>query len=139
MRRASLGCFASLLLGCASYGPLSEAGVGGYTDRLLSPGIHEVVFLGSVSQEQVDDLALLRAAQLAPEQGYGYFVMDPIWLSTSEGRTRYVIEVFAEAPSVDPSRRYDAVDVETRVLEKYRSLGIPAVARAPKPVADPCR
>jgi hypothetical protein len=135
VRRASLGCLGSLLLGCASYGPLSEASGGGYTDRLLSPGIHEVVFRGTLSREQIDDLALLRAAQLTLEQGYGYFDMDPIWLATSETRTRYVIELSDGQPSAD----YDAAEVQAMLLEKYPSLGIPVVAREPEPAADRCR
>ena len=138
MRRAALASLGSLLLGCASYGPLSETGSGGYTDRLLSPGIHEVAFDAARSREELDDLALLRAAQLTLERGRAYFVMDPIWLSTSDTRTRYVIALFAEAPNVDPSRLYDAEEVQARLLQKYRALGIPALSRAPQPANDRC-
>jgi hypothetical protein len=64
------------LSGCATtYGPAGFAG--GYTDSQLAHDTFSVSFNGNawVSGQKAADLALLRAAELASESGYPYFVI----------------------------------------------------------------
>lgn len=64
------------IAGCAtSYGPAGFAG--GYSDARLAHDTFSVSFNGNawVSGQKAADLALLRAAELASESGYPYFVI----------------------------------------------------------------
>jgi hypothetical protein len=66
---------AGLLAACAAggYMPANANGYG-FSDRKLSTHGYEVTYVGEdgLNQQQVDDFALLRAAELGAAQGYAY-------------------------------------------------------------------
>ncbi len=64
------------LLGCAT--PYhSNSLLGGYTETQLAPDVFRVGFQGNgyTSPERAQDFALLRAAELAQQNGFRYFVV----------------------------------------------------------------
>jgi len=66
------------IAGCASATAYRPVGTdGGYSELQLAPDMFRVAFQGNVytSQEQVADLALLRAAELSLAHGAPYFVV----------------------------------------------------------------
>jgi hypothetical protein len=76
MNRLSLCSMAVILLaGCAAtpYQPTNSNGYG-YADQQLSRDTYTVVFVANsaTNQQQVDDFALLHAAELGAAQGYAY-------------------------------------------------------------------
>ncbi len=79
MKRLALFVLAALsLAGCATptvYQPATGPSAVGYSEYLIEPGRYRVIFRGGggAPPEQVMDLALLRAADLALAQGYDWF------------------------------------------------------------------
>ena len=63
------------LISCTPYGPSGFAG--GYTDHVLGSGYYSVNFAGNgyTSPERVGDMALLRACELARNDGYAKFII----------------------------------------------------------------
>lgn len=64
--------------GCVSATKYQAAGAdGGYSELQLAPDMYRIAFQGNIytSQEQVADMALLRAADLTLAQGASYFVV----------------------------------------------------------------
>jgi hypothetical protein len=67
------------LVGCAaSYGP--EGLKGGYSEQQLDANVFRITFKGNITNKQAetDDLALLRAAQVAQDHGFAWFVTSGI-------------------------------------------------------------
>ncbi len=72
--RISMVLLALALAGCSTgYGPSGLTG--GYEETQLAPNVWRVSFTGNgyTSQEQTQDFALLRSAELAVKNGYSYF------------------------------------------------------------------
>jgi len=63
--------------GCAGTGYHAVGFTGGYTDVKIQDGIFRVSFRGNsfISKDKVQNLALLRSAEVALENGYSYFVV----------------------------------------------------------------
>lgn len=79
MRMVLIGAAASLLAACATavgtaYGPADSKGYG-YTQTRIEADRYRVAFAGdgATSPETVEDYAMLRAAELAVENGYDWF------------------------------------------------------------------
>lgn len=73
---ALLSFLGVLVIGCAtSY--QSTGFTGGYSETQLNDTVYEVSFRGNgyTSRQRASDFALLRSAQLALENGYGYFII----------------------------------------------------------------
>ena len=106
----------SLMLGaCATpYKPFTAI-KGGYAEKQLGEGVYEVTFKASVytPQEQVKSHALLRSAEIAKANGYGYFLVkdtEDISSKPTHGPNvhqaqlqynaiRLVVEFFAQKPN----------------------------------------
>lgn len=74
MKRLFMIAMLAALAGCSTpYGPSGLAG--GYEETQLAPNIWRVSFTGNgyTSQEQTQDFALLRSAELATKNGFRYF------------------------------------------------------------------
>jgi len=124
-----------MITGCVHYGPAGSSGIG-FSDQPLSPGIYSVVFAHPFGRRnQIADLALLRASQVTLEEGYGYFIIDPVWMSPgpARGGVRYVIAVFEERPPLDPATVYDAAAMQAELVAEYAPVGALAVSRSPTP------
>jgi hypothetical protein len=68
--------FSFLLVSClTAYGPMYDNSLGGFSDTQLDKDLFVVNYYGNTytSSERVSDLALLRAANLATENGFPYF------------------------------------------------------------------
>ena len=68
---------AFFLAGCATSYESSNILTGGFSETMLGPDVARVVFRGnsSTSKERAQDLALLRAAELALKAGFPYFTV----------------------------------------------------------------
>jgi hypothetical protein len=80
MRSLSPLLVALVLVGCsAPYGP-DDGLRGGYTAQQLDSNIFRITFKGNITSKQAetDDLAMLRAAQVAQDHGFGWFVTSGI-------------------------------------------------------------
>lgn len=71
------------LVGCAGPTPYQSNGfAGGYRDQQLGPDTLRVIAAGNIytSQERAENIALLRAAELALQNGFPYFLLlgEPI-------------------------------------------------------------
>ena len=79
MKRLSLvasAAAAAVLAGCASlapYGPQMSSGGQGYAEQRIESDRYRVTYRGVGAPGPVADMALLRAADLAIEQGYDWF------------------------------------------------------------------
>lgn len=68
------------LAACATLGPTGYQQVGftgGYSDTKIQEGIYRIEFKGNkrTSEERASNLALLRASEVALENGYNYFIL----------------------------------------------------------------
>lgn len=66
----------AFLVACSSYGPAGGSGTG-YRESQLEPSIYRVIFRGSGNDryDEVEEMALLRCAELMKQNGYPYFVV----------------------------------------------------------------
>src|ERR1700753_4214624 len=79
MRPLALLGIALALAGCsASYGPEGLRGV--YSEQQRDANVFRITFKGNITNKQAetDDLALLRAAQVAQAHGFAWFVTSGI-------------------------------------------------------------
>ena len=74
--KLALVVFTFLIAGCAT-GYQATSFSGGYKDLKIQDGLYKISFEGNgyTSMEKAADFALLRAAELALEQGYPFFVI----------------------------------------------------------------
>ena len=91
MKRLALSALAALsLAACATptvYQPAAGPNAVGYSEYRIEPGRYRVTFRGgdNASPEQVMDLALLRAADLALADGYDWFRVSDRFVSVADG------------------------------------------------------
>lgn len=74
----AIGVFVTLLLFTACSTTYQPSGfTGGFEETVLAPDVVRVVFAGNgyTSRQKTQDLALLRAAELAKKAGYKYFIL----------------------------------------------------------------
>ncbi|WP_434456498.1 hypothetical protein JQR85_13495 [Stutzerimonas urumqiensis] len=74
------------LAGCST-GYVPAGYQGGYSDAALGGGMHRIAFSGNAytSSAYVNDMALLRAAEVAAREGYSYFTI----VQSSDGSRVY--------------------------------------------------
>jgi hypothetical protein len=78
--------------GCAtSYQPHNPI-TGGFSETRLAPDVLRIVFRGNSStrEERAKDLAMMRAAELALQSGYPYFVLADQTTRISKDNSGYV-------------------------------------------------
>lgn len=75
--RISTLLLVGLLAGCASYQEAETLGKQGYFTRFIGGSRAQIVYTGNqfTSKQRVRDLAYLRAAELALEQGHSHFII----------------------------------------------------------------
>ena len=131
----------AVLTGCAT--PYQQKGFrGGFSETRLESNVFRVTFRGNgyTSEERAADYALLRSAELALENGFGYFVITdksmgsstssaaaPTWseyLSYSGDRDGYASSSYTDTIVCFQSRPematvYDAASLRDSLAQKY--------------------
>jgi hypothetical protein len=129
MRIAASGLLCLVLSGCLPYyGPIDDSDEG-YRDTELSPRIYRVDFhydgapLIAYRGPRFEELALLRSADLARENGFRYFIVDTTALpGESFGKSSLIVKVFHEPPSAEDVKVYDANEISRELRARYPYL-----------------
>lgn len=79
IRNLSALMFAAALAACATsapYGAASRPGGAGYSEMRIENDRYRVTYRGAANAEEANNRALYRAAELAVQQGYDWFIVD---------------------------------------------------------------
>lgn len=122
MQRLGLGLAALVLCaGCASNAYMPANGNGhGYSERQLSHRGYEVTYVGedALPQQQVEDFALLHAAELGASRGYAYLSV----ISTRSGEALLGGGRTVESPFANPrTNGSQSLDSIRQVDDKVRA------------------
>ena len=125
----TMATLAALSVGCiAKYQP-AVGEKDGYLEYEISPDIYNVHYQHNPQPliryfgPSFDELVLLRAADLALAQGYGWFIVDETALpGISRGGRTLVVKFLAEPLDVDGVEVYDAHKIVRKIRARHRSL-----------------
>ncbi len=131
-RTAALTIVTALLLGCStSY--RAQNLVGGYSEVQVDRNAFRVTYAGTIAarQDETDERALLRSAEVALNHGYPYFVTGGIaptgsavslgWSAVSVPSTTITIYCYATRPETT-AIVYDANQIVSTLGPKYHVL-----------------
>jgi len=117
-----------LISGCAT-GYHKNGLTGGYKELAYDDNVFGVAFGGNsyTSSQRVEDLALLRCANLTLKNGFKYFIVsDKLegkqWFNT-KSTVNILIQCFHEKPAEEGITVYDAAQLRKLLLDKYGLSG----------------